>query len=132
MHGKTKNSEIYELGVRVLISHEDGQFCAHALELDLLGYGKTETKAVAALLKAIDCQISFARYKNDDSLLPFAAPAEFMAKWEEAHTAALKNEMLQDKTKAVAIAIKAAWVTIHKPSASSPKQRFEAMELACA
>lgn len=132
MHTKIKNADIYELGVRVLISQEDGQFCAHALELDLLGYGKTETAAVESLLEAIDCQISFARYKNDDTLLSFAAPVEFMAKWEEAHTAALRKEMLRDKTKAVAMAIKAAWVTIEKPLASAQKERFETMEVACA
>jgi hypothetical protein len=71
------DTHIYDVGVRVLIYQEEGQLCAHALELDLLGYGKTESEAVSQLLEAIRCQISFARSKNDDSILAFHAPREF-------------------------------------------------------
>lgn len=90
---KVKDAQIYDFGVRVLISKEDGEFCAHALELDLLGYGKTEHRAIGELLEAIRCQISFGRFKNDDSLMSFQAPKEFYDKWEAAHTAALKNKV---------------------------------------
>ena len=92
-------AHIYELGVRVLIYQEDGVFCAHALELDLLGHGKTENDAITGLLEAIQCQVSFARSKNDDSLLPFPAPQEFYKRWESAHSAALRNQVFPEKSK---------------------------------
>ena len=82
------NTHVYSFGIRVLIYKEDGKFCAHALELDLLEYGKTEERAISELLEMIKSQISFARFKNDDSLLPFPAPKEFYERWEAAHAAA--------------------------------------------
>lgn len=126
-----KEPYIYEFGVRVLISQEGGEICAHALELDLLGYGKTDDEAISDLLEAIQCQISFARSKNDDSLLPFPAPKEFYDAWEAAHAAALKNEVSQDKSKAALI--KAVWIAFDKKTLSAaPKGRFKAVELSCA
>jgi len=126
-----KEAHIYDLGVRVLISQEDdGEFCAHALELDLLGYGKTEDKAISELLATIQCQISFARSKNDDGLLPFRAPQEFYDKWEAAQAAALKSEITQAHPKAMAI--KAVWIAIEKTPPAAPNGRFEAVEPSCA
>lgn len=124
------DAHIYSLGVRVLIYQEDGEFCAQALELDLLGYGKTEGEAVSELLKMIQCQLAFARFKNDDNLLPFPAPKQCYDKWQAAHAAALKNEISQEK--AEAMEIKAAWVTIGNKSTKASKARFKAVDLACA
>jgi hypothetical protein len=125
-----KDAHIYNLGVRVLISKEEGEFCAHALELDLLGYGKTEHKAISELLEAIRCQISFARFKNDDSLLSFQAPKEYYDKWEVAHLAALKNKVSKAKPKA--LAIKAIYVAIEDILPAAHEKRFESVELVCA
>jgi len=125
-----RDTPIYDLGVRVLIYQEDGEFCAHALELDLLGYGKTEDEAISELLEVIRCQISFARSKNDDSILHFPAPQKFYNRWEAAHAAALKNQVFPGKSKAMAM--KATWVAIEKTSRATPKVRFEAMEPSCA
>jgi hypothetical protein len=121
----------YDLGIRVLIYQEDGQFCAHALEVDLLGYGKTETEAVSELFEAIRCQLAFARAKDDDSILRFPAPKEFYDRWEAAHAAALRKLVFPDKSKA--FAIRATCIAIdEKLLTASPKARFEAMEPVCA
>ncbi len=121
------NAHIYDLGVRVLISEEDGELCAHALELDLLGYGKTEEEAIAELFEAIRCQISFARTQNDDSILHSRAPQEFYDRWEAAHTAALRELVFPDKSKA--FSMRAISIVIDEKSlAASPNARFEPME----
>lgn len=121
------DAHIYDVGVRVLIYQEEGQICAHALELDLLGYGKTESEAVSRLLEAIRSQMSFARSKNDDSILAFPAPREFYDRWETAHTAALRHQVCPERSRA--LAIKATWVAIEKAPLSKPKPRFEPMEI---
>jgi hypothetical protein len=123
------DTHIYNFMVRVLIFQEDGQFCAHALEMDLLGYGKTEKEAVAELAELIRSQISFARFKNDDGLLRFPASKEDYTRWEAAHIAALKREIFPDKS--TAIAIKATWADISQELTHAPS-RFKPMEMACA
>jgi hypothetical protein len=129
-HELMNDKHIYGLVVRVLICQEDGEFCAHALELDLLGYGKTESDAVSELFKAIQSQISFARIKNDDSILRFPAPKEFYERWEAAHAAALKNLVFPEKS--TAFAIKATCVSLEETLTSAPESQFEAMEPTCA
>jgi hypothetical protein len=93
---------IFDLGIRVLICQEEGEFCAHALEVDLLGYGKTESEAISELFEAIRSQLAFARARDDDSILHFPAPKEFYDRWEAAHAAALRKLVFQDKSKAFA------------------------------
>jgi hypothetical protein len=125
-HEPMNDKHIYDLGVRVLICREEGEVCAHALELDLLGYGKTENEAISELFEAIQCQISFARSKDDDSILRFPASQEFFDRWEAAHTAALRNLVFPQKSKA--FAMRATCIAINKLLTASPKARFEAME----
>ena len=96
----------------------------------MLGYGKTESEAISELFKAIQCQISFARTKNDDSVLRFPAPKEFYERWEAAHIAALKNLIFPEKS--TAFAIKAICVSLEETLTSATKTQFEAMEPACA
>lgn len=95
-----------------------------------MGYGKTEKKALSELLEAITCHLSFAKSRNDDTLLPFPAPREFYDKWETAHADALKNEISQAKFKAMAI--KAIWIAVDRHLTAAPKARFAAVELSCA
>lgn len=76
--------------IRVLVSKEDGEIVARALELDLLGYGATDEEAVNELVEAIDCQVSFARQQNQSSIILFPSPPEFFQRWEEAHSQQLK------------------------------------------
>jgi len=91
-------AQIYDLSFRALISQEGEEFVAHALETDLLGYGKTEAAAIKELHELILCQISFARQKKEDSLLIFPAAKEYFERWENAHEAALRKEILEERS----------------------------------
>ena len=65
------------LTLRVLgYKQKDGQWAAHCLETDLVGYGKTFDKALAHLEELTQMQISFALYKDQPSLLDCSAPPE--------------------------------------------------------
>ena len=92
------DTHIYNLQIRVLIYREDGECVARALEMDLLGYGKTEREAVEELKHAIEAQISFAHQTNDASLINFPAEPEFFKRWEDAQKKALRSEILGDKS----------------------------------
>jgi hypothetical protein len=124
------NTHIYHFGIRVLIYEEDGQICAHALEMDVLGYGKTEKRAISDLSEGIKSQISFARLKSDDTLLPFPAPKEFYERWEAAHAETFKNQIRQDI--ADTMNIKAVWMDIGEEFNNVPATRFKLMEASCA
>jgi hypothetical protein len=89
---------VYDFNIRVLIYPEDNEFVAHALEMDLLGYGSTEADAIKELSDLVRCQISFAHQKNDDSLLIFPAPKEYFKRWEAAHRAHIRQQVLGEKS----------------------------------
>ena len=72
-----------ELSFRVLLYKEDGEWTAHALELDLIGSGESEDSALADLHKAVGCQISFAIQKKDISMLSREVPKEYFVRWKE-------------------------------------------------
>lgn len=88
----------FNIQLRVLVCKEDGEFVARALEMDLLGYGKTETEALDELKQAMQAQISFAHQKNDYSLLSFPAEAEYFTRWEEAQRKTIHSLVLGDKS----------------------------------
>ena len=103
------DTRIYDFSIRVLVCPDEGEFSAHALEMDLVAYGRTEDLTIKAMEELVECQISFAANKSDDNLLLFPAPKEcnlllFPApkecfeRWETAHTAALKKQVLGDKS----------------------------------
>ena len=91
-----------ELQIRVLICKEEEEFSARALEMDLLGYGKTEAEAVSDLKSAIESQISFAIQMKDDSLLNFPSDPEYLERWEEAHRKTLHSFIMGDKSAKIA------------------------------
>jgi hypothetical protein len=123
-------THVYSFQIRVLIYREDGEYCARALEMDLLGYGKTEKAAIKELSNLIECQLTFARQKDDDSLLLFPAEKIFFERWEAAHKAGLKNRVFPDRT--VAMKVKAVCITLDETLKKLPKARFESLKLACA
>jgi predicted RNase H-like HicB family nuclease len=92
------DTHIYNLQIRVLIYREDGEWVARALEMDLLGFGKTEREAAGELQQAVEAQISFAHQTNDASLINFPAEPEFFKRWEEAQKKAMRSEILGDKS----------------------------------
>jgi hypothetical protein len=116
-------THVHSLQIRILIYEENGEYIAHALEMDLLGNGGTEKEALNTLCGLIDCQISFARQQNDDSLLLFRAPSEYFKRWERAHQAALKNSVFPERS--VTLNWKAVYVTLDDRLSRLPKRTFE-------
>src|SRR5687768_9098023 len=84
-------THVDKYAIRVLVSKEDGGFVAHALELDLWGYGKNEAEALRDVVEMINFLISFARQKEDESMIPFQAPKEYFERCDTAHYAALRR-----------------------------------------
>lgn len=121
---------VYNFQIRVLIYEEGGEFVAHALEMDLLGFGKSEKKALAELRQLIESQLTFARQQDDDSLLLFPAEKRFFARWEAAHKAALKNQVFSDKP--VKMEVKAVCIALDDTLKRLPRSKFKSAKLECA
>ena len=73
--------------LRAVLYQEDGLWIAHALEMDLLGTGGTETAALRELRSNAEAQLSFAKQENVNPFLP--APQAILDLWNENNLAAL-------------------------------------------
>jgi thiamine monophosphate kinase len=90
-------TRIYAFQIRVLLSRDGEDYVAHALEMDLVAYAKSEKESLIEVSNLIENQISYAIEKGEDHLMPFAAPKEYFNEWEKAHAAALKGLIEQGK-----------------------------------
>ena len=63
-----------DVTINVLGYRENGDWIAHALEMDLVGVGDSFEEAIEALNEFIEAQVSFALYKKDPSLSFHDAP----------------------------------------------------------
>jgi hypothetical protein len=127
------DKHIYDIPMRVLIYKEDDEFVAHALEMDLVGYGVTQNKAIEDLMTMVFCQLSFAHQKQDAGLLMFSAPQEYLDRWEAARKTALQNEVIEDKS--INLKYRAICLTIPKSeikSALSKRRDFKPVSEVCA
>ena len=107
------DNHIYDLPLHVLIYPEDERIVAHALEMDLLGYGNTPEEAGQDLQHAVESQLSFAVSSKSPDLASFRAPVQFFERWEKAQAGALRDIVTGDvattmQTKAVFMEITAA------------------------
>jgi hypothetical protein len=99
----------YDLFTRVLIYKEGNQFVAHALDYDLLGYGRTEEDARRKLEGLVENQLGFAATtKEKPEMINFPAPKEFFRRWEKVAEAQrsgrkTRNQPLGLSTKAAVI-----------------------------
>ncbi|MGC3961337.1 MAG: hypothetical protein QM813_26440 [Verrucomicrobiota bacterium] len=87
----------YDIHLRVLVCKEDSEFVARALEMDLIGYGKTEAEAIEELKGNIEAQVSFSNQINAEELLARAADQEYFERWEKAQKMAIRGIVLEDK-----------------------------------
>ncbi len=94
-------AHFYDLSIRVLLYKEGSQFVAHALELDILGYGDSEAAAKADLETLLDNQVSFAACLGKPDTVHFPAPKEFFERWEKANQAKLKGQLMSEKSLAL-------------------------------
>lgn len=88
----------YDLSIRVLIYKEGDQFVAHALEVDILAYGRTEGAAKKKLEGLLDNQLSFAACIGKLEIVNFPAPKEFFKRWEKANQAQLRGERISERS----------------------------------
>jgi hypothetical protein len=126
------NAHIYGIQIRVLLCYDDGEWAARALELDLLGYGKTQDEAINNLKEAVESQITFAHQMNDAGLLPFPSEPEYFKRWEEAQTTAVRSRILGDT--GVNLQVQAVFITLTGDNlkALRKQRRFTQAEPACA
>ncbi|SRR6266481_3912444 len=122
----------YELPIRVLFYREGKDFVAHALELDLVAYGRNEKAAAQELEEMMMAQMSYASQLNEPELVYHPAPKEFFDRWESAHMAAFGGKKSKDRT--AKIAAKAVVVTFEegdiRAAKARPFQRATKRELA--
>lgn len=80
-----------QFSVRVLGVHEDGQWCAIALDMSLRGYGESFREALSDLEEAIEAQLSFAM--QHDTLDAIWKPAEphYVELYQEVRRRALRE-----------------------------------------
>ena len=84
---------------------EEGQFVAHALELDLVAYGETEKEAMKELHDSMMSQLSFAAQMEKPEMINHPAPKGYFKRWDDANRLALSGLVSRDR--AVAIETKA-------------------------
>lgn len=129
------DTSIYDFQIRVLLSRDGSSFVAHALEMDLVAYGKTESDSLKELDTLVRNQISFAIEKGEDHLMQFRAPQEYFDEWEKAHSAALKGILDQGKCAKMhvkAVSIRLTQQDIAAIKKRSHRHRFELTAAACA
>jgi len=128
-------TNIYDFQIRVLLSTDDGKSVAHALEMDLVAYGKTEKEAIRELTNLVRNQISFAMEKQEDHLMYFRAPDQYFEQWEKAHGAAIQGMVSPGKCATIrvkALSICFSHRELKELKRLSHSQRFELNPLACA
>ncbi len=81
----------FKLTLRVLITKEESEWTAHALEMDLMGTGSTRDEALQDLRNAIISQVEFARQQNKIELIDFPAERKLFDLWEETQRSTLRR-----------------------------------------
>lgn len=69
---------------RILVYTEDGQYVAHAIDMDLIGEAPSPNGAVGALKQAIEAQVSFAVHKGNTGMVYFKCSRALENRWIKA------------------------------------------------
>lgn len=97
---KSLKENTFMMTLRVLgYKQPDGQWAAHCLETDLVGYGKTFNKALSTLVELTEMQISFAVFKNQPALLERPAPLSIIEGYNSLYSQNLRHYTLKKKPK---------------------------------
>ena len=70
---------------------EDGDYVAHALEMDLIGVGNTWEEALQVLKGVVEAHISIVKDLGDDSLVCRPAPPHLFKRFKKAQEAQLRS-----------------------------------------
>lgn len=87
----------FMLALRVLGYRDEGQWAAHCLETDLVGYGDTFDAALKELSELTEMQVSFAFHKNQPSLLDCPAPTGIIEAYNASLRSVLQNFTVEKK-----------------------------------
>lgn len=87
---------LFNISLKILFYKENGSHVAHALEMDLKGYGTGREEAFKELRDLIQMQITFAVHKKDLSLVYFPADPKFFRIYDRIREQHFKN-LKQDK-----------------------------------
>lgn len=109
-----KHTHCYDASIRVLFYKEDDSWVAHALEMDLLGFGKSTKLAFKDLEKNIAHQLSFAAFKGNPESVFFMAPQDIVSRWEAAQLISLKQSVSGNRESAATLNMKAATISFTK------------------
>ena len=115
------DKHVYDVLLRVLVYEENGEWNAHALEMDVVGSGPTPEKAEAELRDAIFSQISFAAQMNDVDLIVHPAPKEYFTRWKEAQQLTLTG--LFSKSPDVCKKVRAIFIRIPRKEVQEAVKR---------
>lgn len=98
LHFLRLKAQFYDLSIRVLLYKEGAQFVAHALELDILGYGDSEAEARKELEGLVANQLGFAACLGKPEIVEFPAPKAFFDRWEKANKAQLSSNRAVERS----------------------------------
>lgn len=110
----------YELPIRVLLSRDGRDYVAHGLEVDLLGYGRTEDSAMSELHDALAAQMAFASQTNRPEMVYHPAPKEYFERWEAANEAAVVGCISEERR--TKLETKATFVTFSEEEIRAAKE----------
>lgn len=127
------NKHIYGFNVRVLVTERDEHVVAHALELDLLGYGDTLEESLKDLTDHIIDQVSLCQQLGQPESVFFDAPRDQFDRWDAANKATVvgADNDSSIRMKAICITIEGQRIDAAKIEAISDSPRFEEVA-ACA
>ena len=74
---------------------EEGDYVAHALEMDIIGVGDSWEEALEELKGNLEAQVSVAQDLGDDSVLFRPAPAHLFKRFKQAQEAQLRSLVRQ-------------------------------------
>ena len=77
--------------LNILGYHQDGEWVALALEMDLRGYGETFEAALADLRDLVEMQISFAHFKGHPEMILRPADPIWFSRFAEIRNARLSS-----------------------------------------
>jgi hypothetical protein len=116
-------TRIYDFQARILVTRDDDQYVAHALEMDLVAYGDTEHAAIDEVINLMQNQISFALQKGQMHLIDHKAPKEFFDEWEKAQTDFLLG-VVSGKGKCAQVKMRALTVVFHREEIDAIRRRL--------
>lgn len=111
-----------DMQLRVLITERPDQVIAHALEMDMLGFGDTIEAAMHHLKKMISAQITLCAHLGDLDLIFFPADEETEHRWLQANREAVIGDDCTDSTATARVTFRAEFLTVTSDEITEAKR----------